>query len=109
MRITYTPQAEQDIIEIASWYAGRDHRLAGRFIHAVRATADSLQDMPLRGTSRTYDNPHLQNMRVLKVAGFGRSILFYEAGQQNIMVVPVLGGEQDLPKVFGTGGPDGEH
>ncbi len=101
MKITYTPQAEQDIIEIASWYANREHQLAGQFMAAVQATADTLQDMPLRGTSRTYENPYLQNMRVLKVSGFERRLLFYETGQQNILIVRVLSAEQDLADIFG--------
>lgn len=100
MKITYTPQAEQDIIEIASWYATKEQHLAARFIAAVQATADSLQDMPLRGTSCSYNNPHLQNMRMLQVAGFERRLLFYETGQQNILIVRVLSGEQDLTEIF---------
>ena len=70
-RVERRPQAISDLADIAVYLAedsGSDE-VAFRFLAAAAASFESLGAMPEMGTTKTYKNPALVDVRMWRVAG----------------------------------------
>lgn len=99
--ITLGPRAEEDVLEIADFFAreaGAD--VANRFLVAVYATIRSLQAMPGRGSPRLSERAELASLRVLHVRGFESYALFYRCGSEAITIDRILHGARDIGRIL---------
>jgi len=94
--IIRSPQAEQDLDEIAASLAQRSSRTALRFLDAVQAAFDRLAAFPDLGALYETTNPHLSGLRVWPIPGFLNYLIFYRVLGSTVQVVRVLHGARDL-------------
>ena len=88
------PRARWDIIEQAAYIGRNDPRAAERFQDAVQQAEQMLADMPGIRAPRSFR--HLQNVRMWRVPGFAKHLIFYRPTAQGIEVIRVLHASRDL-------------
>ena len=56
------------------------------------------------GTARTYNDPALVDVRMWRVAGFPKHLIFYRPIETGIEVIRVLHAKRDIESLFGGRG-----
>ncbi len=104
MNVRIRPLADRDIDGHVAYLAQEaGGAVALRFLDAMERTLTSLVEQPALGSPRLFDEPRLEGMRVLPVAGFRKVLVFYVTSGDAIEVVRVLHGSRDIPRIFRTG------
>ena len=99
----FFPRARRDLTEQASYLAeNASPSVAERFLDAVEQTAAGLAAMPRKG--RIWKSARFEakseELRVWKVAGFPKILIFNRPESSGISVVRVLHGARDLPPLL---------
>lgn len=101
-RARFTPRARLDLIESAEYYldeAGVE--ACDRFLGAARSTAEHLAATPRVGRVWQSGTASQQtSIRVWRVEGFSKVLLFYRIEDHGISIVRVLHGSRDLPSLL---------
>ncbi len=100
--VTLRPQAELDIDDIAwdlSERGGVD--LGLRFYASVESTLTGLARLPQLGALRRFAGGEIPSLRVWRVTGFERYLVFYAATSTGIDVVRVLHAARDVGEILG--------
>jgi toxin ParE1/3/4 len=98
--IIIQPAAERDLADMADYLAERSLRAAIRFSHAVAETFKQLASMPEMGSLREYSHPALAGIRVWRVRGFKKYLIFYRSLPDGIQVIRVLYAARDIESLF---------
>lgn len=98
----FFPRARQDLIDQAAYLAEHaSETVAERFLDAVEKTATSLAAMPRKGRIwNSLREESERELRVWKVDGFPKILIFYRPETSSISVVRVLHGSRDLPPLL---------
>ena len=99
-RIVLRPRAVVDIGEQAEYLAESNLNVAGRFTLAMERAFRRLASMPGIGTLWETPNPQYAGMRIGRIRGFKKHLIFYRPIENGIEVIRVLHGARDLKKVF---------
>jgi len=89
-----TEQAQQDIIEIATYIARDSLQAADRFIDRIHRQFEVLADTPQLGRSRSELTPSLRSFPLGNYLGFYRPI------DNGVEIIRVLSGYRDLDALF---------
>ena len=96
-RFTILPAANQDLDDHAEYLAAEASLEAAlRFYDAADESFTFLAQNPGVGAPRTSRNPALAGVRVWRVHGFAKHVIFYRAAPDGIEVVRVLHGHRDI-------------
>ncbi len=94
------PQAVEAIIDQAA-YIGQDSPAAAeRFLDAVEVTFADLEKTPRLGRSYESEHPRLTDLRVWRVKGFPKYLIFYRPVPDGIEIIHLLHGARDIPKAL---------
>jgi len=99
-QIQKTPQAAADLIDIASYIAEDNLDAAERFLDAAEEAFALLASMPSMGRAVNFQSPAAQGIRVWRVRGFERYLIFYRAVAHGIEIVRVLHAARDIERLF---------
>jgi len=95
-RVSTRPKVWQDLAELAT-YIGKDSpRAADRFLDAAQATFVRLGKNPLSAGQYLSRNPRLDGIRVARVRGFPKHLVFFFPNEAGVEVIRVLHGARDL-------------
>jgi toxin ParE1/3/4 len=100
LQVTKTPQAWRDVVELASFIAEDNLDAAERFLDAVEQTFALLASMPMMGRMCEFESPQAQGLRMWRIRGFERYLVFYRPIDKGINVVRVLHGSRDIERLF---------
>jgi len=91
------PAADTDLDDQAA-YLAREASLdiALRFYDAAAVTFEQIARMPGIGERRPTANPRLEGLRVWRIQGFEKHLIFYLPAADGIEIVRVLHGARDL-------------
>ncbi len=108
------PAADQDLDEQASYLAQEASlETALRFYDAAATTFERLSRMPGIGELRRSSNRHLANLRVWRVEGFEKHLIFYRPSSDGIEIVRVVHGLRDIDSIMlheiSDGDEDADH
>lgn len=100
-RIRVLPAADRDLDEQAA-YLAREATVdtAMRFYDAVGAGFDQIARMPGIGQRCHSTTPRLAELRVWRVAGFEKHLIFYRSAGDVIDIVRVLHAARDIDSVL---------
>jgi toxin ParE1/3/4 len=101
-RVVVSPAADRDLDEQADYllnHASLD--VALRFLDAVAKTFDFLARHPGVGAARNSRNPRFVGIRVARVQGFEKHLIFYRPMADGLEIVRVLHGHRDIEEIFG--------
>jgi toxin ParE1/3/4 len=93
-RLTYTPLAEADLLEIALYIADDSPERAESFVAELQARASRLAEFPDASSVRDDISPGLRSVVQ------GRYLLFFRVYAHEIRIVRILHGARDLPKLL---------
>jgi toxin ParE1/3/4 len=99
-RVLKTPQASDDLLEIASFIALDNVDAAERFFDAAEAAFARLAALPSLGKTAPFASTLTQGTRVWRVEGFERYLIFYRPVESGIVVDRVLHTARDFPTIF---------
>ena len=99
-RVIIRPRADRDLDEHAAFIA-RDNLEAGRrFYDAAAQAFEHLAIMPEMGSLRIFRNPALAGLRLWRILGFERHLIFYRPVQDGIEVIRVLHAARDIDAIL---------
>lgn len=99
--IVESEEAINDVINTADYIAAqRNLNASDEFLAAVKEGYQLLAMMPGAGSLRDYGNPVLAGMRVWPVPRFRNHLIFYLATQEQVRILRVLHGAQNLGAIF---------
>jgi toxin ParE1/3/4 len=95
------PAADTDLDDQAA-YLAREASLdvALRFYDAAAATFEAIARMPGLGERRPTTDPRLEGLRVRRIQGFEKHLIFYRAVADGIEIVRVLHGARDIDRLL---------
>jgi len=100
MPVQKMTQAKADLIEIADYIAVDNPAAAERFLDAAEAAFAQLAALPSIGQVVPFSSALAQGMRVWRVEGFERYLIFYRPVGSCLEVVRVLHTSRDFPTIF---------
>ena len=100
-RIVVTPPAGRDLDEQFLYIAQSSSDAAVRYFRAAEATFNQLAASPHLGGVVEFRNAQLTGLRVWRIRGFEKHLIFYRLIEHGIEVVRVLHGARDIEAVFG--------
>lgn len=95
------PAADADLDDHAAYLAreaGLD--IARRFYDAAATTFEQIARMPGIGDRRPTANTRLEGLRVSRIQGFEKHLIFYPPVPDGIEIVRVLHGARDLDRLL---------
>lgn len=102
--VLFHPRAREDITDQATYLAGEASiALAERFLESVERTTSHLAEMPRMGRPwRGTRRETRRGVRVWRVEGFPKILIFYRAEGSTLRIIRVLHGARDLPPLIET-------
>lgn len=100
LKIVVHDNARFDAIDIAYHIAEDSLEAADRFADAIDAAYGQLSEMPGLGARRDYGNPKLKGLRMWPVPKFQNHLIFYRATEEELFIIRVLHGAQDIETIF---------
>jgi toxin ParE1/3/4 len=103
LRVHVSPAADRDLDEQAG-YLAREASLdtALRFYDAAAATFERIAGMPGMGERWVSAQPRLADLRVCRIEGFEKHLVFYQPTGDRIEIVRVLHGARDIDRALET-------
>ncbi len=86
-----------------SYLAADNPGVAARFLGAAKATFEQLAEMPTIGRRWTSPRKRLGTVRVWRIHGFERWLVFYRVSGKGVEIMRVLHGARDLNAILETG------
>jgi toxin ParE1/3/4 len=100
MSILRRDAALQDLIDLAYYIALDNLDAAFRFLDSAEESFRDLERMPLMGTRREFQNPKLAGIRLWRVKGFPKHLIFYRPLEDGIEIIRVLHSARDIEALF---------
>jgi toxin ParE1/3/4 len=95
------PAADRDLDDQAAYLAQEASlETALRFYDAAAATFEDLAGMPGLGERRPTANQRLEGLRVWRIKGFEKHLIFYRAVEHGIEIIRVLHGARDIDRLL---------
>jgi toxin ParE1/3/4 len=95
------PAADRDLDDQAAYLASEASlETALRFYDAAAATFEKIARMPGIGERRDSIKPRLAGLRVWRIEGFEKHLIFYQPTDGGIDIVRVLHGARDIDTVL---------
>lgn len=104
MSVRQRPEAREDVIAIAGYLGRSDPALSDRFLDALEGSLAILEGSPRMGRSFQTPDPRLSGLRLYRVGGFEKHLVFYLPTAQGVEVVRVIHGARDLPSLLAKPG-----
>jgi toxin ParE1/3/4 len=100
------PSADRDLDEQAAYLASEASLDAAlRFYDAAAVTFGKLAAMPGLGERRESVNPRLADLRIWRIEGFEKHLIFYRPVEDGIEIVRVLHGARDIARILNAEHP----
>lgn len=101
MKLIYFPDFLENVSEQTDYLAKESGiELADRFIDAVKETTNQIGKIPFLGFTREFRNPKLQSVRVWRVKGFEKYLIFYIPKNDRIEFLYLIHSARDYTKFF---------
>ena len=100
MSVQKMQQAHADLLEIADYIAADNPEAAERFLDAAEEAFTRLAAMPSIGQTVPFHSTVAHGIRVWRVEGFERYLIFYQPQDSGITVIRVLHNARDVPTLF---------
>jgi toxin ParE1/3/4 len=94
-------KAIEDLDGLAAYIQKDSPASAIRFLDAAEETFDLLAQSPELGGRYEVSNSQLASLRVWRVKGFEKLLVFYQRIARGVEIIRVVHGARDLPALFG--------
>ena len=99
-RVLLAPDAARDLEEQVEHIARDNPEVALYYSEAAHATFQRLAGMPETGAPRNYRDQRLSGLRMARVRGFERYLIFYRPTEGGIEILRVLHASRDIEPIL---------
>lgn len=100
MKVTYDDRVFEELVSLSAYLADINEDLAHAFLNACDSTFLFLASNPNIGSLRAFNDPRLFNVRMWRVKGYEKYLIFYVATTAGIRVLHVLHSSTDYNRAF---------
>jgi toxin ParE1/3/4 len=100
MKITYDEGVFEELVDLSIYLADHDEDVAHRFLDACDATFRFIAANPQIGSPFKFRNPALSNVRMWRVKGFEKYLIFYIPSGSGIRLLHILHSAYDYNRAF---------
>jgi toxin ParE1/3/4 len=100
MKVTYADGVFEELVSLSFYLAETDEETAHRFLDACDQTFLFLADNRLIGSLIKFTSVKLNEVRMWRVKGFEKYLVFYEPQSDGIKILHILHIAQDYNRVF---------
>ncbi len=100
MKITYDEGVFEELVNPSSYLADRDEDIAHAFLDACDKTFQFLTVSPFAGSPRKFTDSRLADVRMWRVKGFAKYLIFYVPLDNGIRILHVLHSATDYNRAF---------
>lgn len=101
MKIIRHPDVLEELINLSYRIALDDIEAANRFLDACEEAFEQLARTPLIGAAREFRRPALKDVRMWRVKGFEKHLIFYKPREDSVEILHVVHSARDLDNLFG--------
>lgn len=99
-RLVVERAAEEDLVATTTDILQDSPSAARRFVTAARRTFEQLARQPEMGRQYQTPHPRLQGLRIWRIRGFTRYLIFYRATEETVFIERVLYGGRDIARIL---------
>jgi toxin ParE1/3/4 len=92
--------ALHDLIDLAYYIALDNVAAAYQFLDRAEESFRELERMPLMGSTREFQDPTLAGIRMWRVKGFRKHLIFYRPIDGGVEIIRVLHNARDIAGLF---------
>jgi toxin ParE1/3/4 len=100
MRIIHNSAVLEELILLAGYIADDNEEAAQAFLDASDATFQFLAENRFTGTKKSFTNPELHDVRMWRVKGFEKHLVFYQPLKEGIRILHVIHSARDWRSLF---------
>ena|SRR5438067_11409470 len=100
MKVTYDEGVFEELVNLSAYLAERDEEAAHAFLDACDKSFTFLATNRYVGSLRAFESPELSGVRMWRVKGFEKYLIFYCPIESGIRIVHVLHSATDYNRAF---------
>ena len=100
MSVNYADGVFEELVSLSFYIAEDDENVAQRFLDACDETFRFLADNQLIGSVRRFENVKLSEVRMWRVKGFEKYLVFYQPFGDGVKVLHLLHSARDYNRIF---------
>lgn len=100
MRVSYAESVFEELVDHSFYLAESDEELAQRFLNSCDETFSFLSRNKLAGSMREFQDPRLAEVRMWRVKGFEKYLIFYIPTDAGVTILHVLHSATDYDSLF---------
>lgn len=100
MKVTYDDGVFEELVSMSAYLADIDESLAQEFLNACDSTFLFLAANPNIGSSRAFSDTRLSDIRMWRVKGYEKYLIFFVPTTAGIRILHVLHSSTDYNRAF---------
>jgi toxin ParE1/3/4 len=100
MKITYAEGVFEELVNLSFYLAEDDEELAQTFLNTCDETFRFLAENKFIGRLKEFSNPKLSEIRMWRVKGFERYLIFYKPTALGVKIIHIFHSAKDYNRVF---------
>ncbi len=100
MKVTYADGVFEELVSLSFYLAETDEETAHRFLDACDQTFLFLADNRLIGSVRKFESVKLNEVRMWRVKGFEKYLIFYQPLTDGVKILHIVHGAQNYNLLF---------
>lgn len=100
MRVTYDDVVFDELVNLSAYLAEDDESVAQTFLNACDVTFRFLALNPFIGSQREFINPVLREVRMWRVKGFEKYLIFYTPTKEGVRILHIFHSARDYNRIF---------
>ncbi len=100
MKIIRHPDVFEELLNLSYYIALDNMEAADRFLNACEEAFEQIARTPLIGAVRKFRHPLLKEVRMWRVKGFEKHLIFYQPHEDSVEILHVVHGARDLDDLF---------
>ncbi|MBS1795381.1 MAG: type II toxin-antitoxin system RelE/ParE family toxin [Acidobacteria bacterium] len=100
MKVTYADGVFEELVGLSCYLAENDEEIAQKFLDACDRTFLFLAANRFAGALRHFQSPGLAEVRMWRVQGFEKFLIFYKPSDEGVRILHILHSALDYKRVF---------
>lgn len=100
MKITYDEGVFEELVNLSAYLSEADEEIAQAFLNACDVTFRFLAANRYVGSTREFESVGLSDVRMWRVKGFEKYLIFYAPSDSGIRILHVLHSATDYNRAF---------
>lgn len=100
MKVTYDDGVFEELVNLSAYLAEENEEIAQTFLNACDVTFQFLAMNPFLGSIREFEKAELSGVRMWRIKGFEKYLIFYVPTEWGVRILHVLHSATDYNRAF---------